>query len=403
MGLVGDILNGLFNQVDQTVQNAISSEEDAAKGIIIEAGQELEVIIANAKDAYSKCLNETIVKVDETVRKTILQLQSVVDSFVEKETDLLNQIMLQAQQVANSLPFSNKMPQLTTINPHFLNPTSDTTLTFGGNFVYAGDPRYQPKLTLNNKEYRGTNITTQALSFTIPAADIAPLYAAHNYAFIPTSLTVPWKDSGYIFSSTVKDVYTIGVALLPAMPTQSLIVEYTSTTTQRVSQVKTSQTFSENGNRYYPIHWKTINEFIYPDNGWEVDITQTPSVNFTIEHGGPDNAKYSVVEPLSPSQIVVAVTLYCGSGSDMGICHFNVSFAQFQDQTTTNTRTQTIDNFKWGDQLALQPNSGETITKITAVTYDGKTLEFAGADFSHYLKVSISGDTWTIQADLPDC
>ena len=401
--ILGGLLDGLFNRVDLSIKDAINSAESAGIDIVIEAGRELELAIESAKNAYEDSLNLTIDKVEAAVKETFDQLNTLVTKFETQAIDAMNDLEARAQQIVNTLPGADRQPQLINIQPRYIvlsGSVEEVWVKFYGNFVDAATVGYEPSLAFNTSMCPLRENTTQRLIFAVTPQLITPSDPS-KYNYTTGILSIPWKNSGILSSSQDIATFKIGFGTLPLYPAKSIIVEYASVVTNHVVVQKLSPNFSENGNRWYPEHWHTIYEHIYPAYGWKIEQSKTPSINMVIEHGGNQNVQWGI-ESCSPAEIVVKISLYCGSGHDMGICHFNVTYWESQDQKQSTLRQETIDGLKWGDVKLLTPKDNEVISKLTVVTYDGKTLEFGGPDLSHFFKVAAEGSSWKIWADTPN-
>ncbi len=202
--LFSDVLGGFLDRVNQSVQQVIEEGRNAGTELEIEAGREIGLTIENVKNAFHSELKYTVDKVSEQASQALTRLEGVVDEFEKKEERALKELMGRAQQLANTLPFSNKMPQLRHIIPHCLivSDKKETAIVhFDGNFPWAGKPGFEPKLAFGGESCSIVDNTTNRFSFSLP---LEPFRKSKKtlFSYRTGQLTISWDD-GWVRSHKV--------------------------------------------------------------------------------------------------------------------------------------------------------------------------------------------------------
>ena len=396
---LGAAFQGLFDQVNSTIQQAASEFKDAAIEAEIEAGREINFAIENAKNAYKDALNETLDKVQSATKIAFDNLKSMVESFQKRNLEELGDLKLRAQQFILSLPFSSKQPQLTTVKPREVvidDIGRSSLITFQGVFPWSADPKHPPVLNFGERVCPLIDSNTQALTFEVPHRVFGEA-KANQYSFVSGKLQVPWNDKGWIFDGWTEFAYQVGLGCLPLLA-GTLTAEYLSNHELHLSQHVVSPEVTYNGNTWYPQKWHEVLESFYPHSGWKIDMTTKPRLIVTHVHGDHRQEILSV----TPDRIVVKTSLYCKSGSEIGIVKIKVEFDEVQDQKVQNKRTETF-SINWKDSKLLEPKEGETINKVAFDAYTGTHEEFGGPDQSRpVIKISADGSgKWKVWAEIP--
>ena len=259
----------------------------------IEAGEEISRAIEQAKNAYQSELNKTIDKVSVAAKKSFDQLKSMVQAFEKDTGEGLNKLMVDAQQLANTLPFANKQPQLSSVKPRYLvidDLAKTSFVVFKGNFPYTAKIGFEPSLTFTDKPCYLVDSNTQSFTFQIPHnafSDVDPT----KYGYKTGQLRVPFDD-GWIWSHKNEFDYRIGLGALPQIAGKT--VEYVAKGTERNSEETLSANYHYDGNSWYPTHWHEEDLHVYPKPGWTIDMSKAPViVDFHRAHGKDSAATYS--------------------------------------------------------------------------------------------------------------
>lgn len=393
----GKLLDGLFDRVDDAIQQAVQEAKIAGIELEINAGAEIALAIENAKNAYKESLDYTIDRVSKEAQAVFNNLSSMAEKLTVATKDELQQLQIQAQQLVNSLPFSSKQPQLSSIKPRYIIPTEtqSSMVTFKGNFPYSAKPGFKPTLNFGGVDCYLVDVTAQSLVFQVPQK-IFTDHSLERYTFTTGKLQVPFDD-GIIFSHKTQFEYQVGLGSLPQLAGKGS-VEYVNKVQERQTSRVASPTYNFNGNDWYPEHWHEKLQEIYPPAGWKIDVTKKPDLVVAHRHG---DHKQEIIA-ITPDKIVVKVGLYCKSGEDIGIVDIRVDFDTYRDMTIEKKRKEDF-VMNWKDSKLLEPQGSEIISKVVFDDYKGTHDEFAGPDLQRsILKLEAEANgKWKIWAEAP--
>lgn len=394
-----DMFNDLLNDVYSTIQQVTNDVKNSGVELEISAGKELGLAIENARNAYDQEMNKTIDKVSVKAKNVFDRLNTAVQKFQRKIVNEMQDIKLEAQQIANSLPFSWKQPQLTAISPRYLvigDLDKVSRVVFHGNFPWSAKLGFEPSLTFAKKTCVIIDKTTQSFTFEVPSS----VFNESNktfYSFRTGTLTVPWDD-GFFLSHKTQFQYQVGLGALPQIAGQA-VAEYLDRGTERVSKHVSSPTYFFDGNNWYPEHWHTIYQDFYPELDWKVDVSQP--INLVAEHVHGDH-KQEIIS-VAPDKITVKISLYCKSGSDIGKVRISVNYTAWQCKSYEKKRSESFE-INWKDDVLLKPNQHEEISQVVFTSYDGSIQRFAAPDIGDrsVLKVASEGNgVWKLWAEPP--
>lgn len=394
-GLFQNVLDQIADEVDAVIQQATNNLEAAGIELEIQAGEEITRIIGQIESAYNKELNYTVDKISKEAKIALDNLNSILQQFQKGLDTDIQKILSNVQQLANTLPFTNKQAQLTAVKPRYLvidDIAKSSLVMFQGNFFYAANPGYTPKLTFQGQDCYLIDFNTQSLTFQVPHDSFSNV-PPKQYSFKTGELSVFWDDAGWIWSTKVESKFCIGLGAIPKTAGAGS-AEYVSTATVRNTEhFKANYKF--NGSEFYPEHWHTCIQQIFPKDGWKIDkstVVMTPH----HEHGD-HNQKIDVYI----DRVVLTVNLYCKDGHDMGIVNIDIDFDEYQDQTVQNTRTENFE-MTWEGSSLLKPQPNETISKVIFTDYKGITDEYGSPDITRgVLKSTAQGSSWRIWCEPP--
>lgn len=393
------LLGGLFDQVNDTIQQATSNARNAGVELEIEAGKQLCLAIENARNAYESELDKTIEKVDVEARKIFDRLNSAVQKFQTRLIDEMQDLKLEAQLIVNALPFSSKKPQLMTIRPRYIvigDVEKITRVVFGGNFPCSGIVGFDPALVFAGKACVIFHKDTKSITFEIPGSAFRGI-DKYQYGFMTGTLTIPWDD-GLIWSHKTQYEYQVGLGSLPQIAGE-VTANFINKGTERVTKPCSSPTYFYDGNDWYPEHWHTIYQDVYPEPGWQVDVAAP--VNLHKEHVHGDH-KQEIIS-VAPNKITVKIGLYCKDGHDIGKVRIRVDFQQWQYRDYKKSREERYE-MNWKDDVLLKPADHEEISDVEFKAYDGSIQRFAAPDISDrsVLKIASEGSgIWKLWAAPP--
>lgn len=389
-------LNHLMDQVQQ----AIEAARNAGLTIELEAGREAAIAIQNAQNAYASDLNLTMDRVDNTTRRTVDQLNTLVTDVSRNAFSNLNDVAGRVQQIVNSLPFRDHQPQLTRVSPRFVVPAINTypaVIHLNGNFEAASEPGYAPKLQIGDKAYDTSYSSTQELQFAVPVSELFSGALDSKFNFTTVTATVPWKACSVKFIwcwSTKKEMntYKLFLGALPASPGK-LTLQWQSTHSQRnTKQIHTNEIYQTSASDGANHDHKDVPYQLRPEPGWHIlqgssRLDESPgstegdrSETFISDAG--DVVEYHVT------------TIHHGIGT-AGRVHFTIYATEYQDVSVADPINTTDYSLKWGDSKAINQNGGTWTMLFDA--FDGSHSEFTGADQNNrFVQIRNSGGSYTV-------
>lgn len=396
-----DLLDGLFRRVDDSISNAVDKAKNAIVESEVETLGELGLALNQVKNFYRDQLDYTIEKVSKEANEAFNRLNTLMQRFENEVDRNLQEIEAQAQQIVNSLPFTKKQPQVTTLKPRFFVITDvalASLVTFKGNFPSSATPGFEASFIVKDKKCTLVdNSLTGSLTFKVPHS-VFQKDDKEKYSSAEGTLQVPWDESvWWPWTSEAKSIYKVSLGALPQLAGKGF-VEYISHTNVRDSQHKKSDTYSVNGNSYYPHDGNPVIH-IYPSPGWTIDVTKQPRLDVHHQHG-----KHSQnIKAVTPQEILVGVWVYGRAGKDIGIVSFEVEFEEYRDRVEGHKRTEMFET-NWKDSKLLEPLEGENISKVVFDDYKGTHQEYGAPDLkSGILKIAAEGNfKWKIWAEAPN-
>jgi hypothetical protein len=421
--------------------------------IAIEAGQQLWLAIYNAKLAYADERNKTFAQLNQTIQGNIQTLYTALDTLEREGFVKSEEIIRQAQQVANTLPFGNKEPQVRGYSPYFVLATDhaesqrgvsfrtddflkippdqrtpdhraavnlqnigppsgqNPELTSGmytagvqpvrlaedpvrieinGNFLDAAKEGYTPTLRLDGESFRPA-ITTQQLVFLIPRAKLKPAPAG-GLSYTTFNLVVPYRTGWWIFKKRKEATFQTLLATLPPIPGE-LVVDgsvATTTTDWRTMVYPRNDTIKQHSN---DDDLDLVHCAPSPLGGW---ITEPSSVRF-IDHWhqgqNPDDWRY-YFQSANPQACLRVITIKRTFGTS-GKVNFQIGANEFWTHEVA-TPVQDKPVMKWGDSKNYKFKPGEW--KITFTTFDGQKQEFTNATGppNRFLRLNVTPTDITI-------
>lgn len=233
---LGVVLDRFLDQAQSVIRTAGAE----ARTTVVQAGQQAYNAIQTAKAAYADSLNLTIDKLDQFKTRTVQELQSVLDDLQKRTDDMARKVMSQSQQIINSLPFANTIPQLTDFSPNFVTGGSQPKpfeLELQGNFVFAQRAELRPTLEYAGKTYQPMQNLTQSLKF-----QLTPSRTNNTSKVIDlmnVKITIPYEDG--LLKTRKIATYNLIIGILPPVATNVDVYLKTIKPTKEVKHFVTSQ------------------------------------------------------------------------------------------------------------------------------------------------------------------
>lgn len=397
-GTVGFFLNHLMDQVQQAIVDA----RNAGLNLEIEAGREVGLAVENAKNAFSQSLNESMDRIDSTMRKAMDQLSSMAQEVQERNEVALRTTTARVQQFINTLPFANLQPQVTDVTPRYIVPVPEdkkynVSIKFFGNFMFAAHEAHQPELLVNGQNFVPSANTTQELDFSVPSTVLFPPGSTDpsKVSLVSAQLNIPWQRSEFwgMRHITEVDQYRIQMGALPSSPGQ-ITFQYT---TPRV--VREQQKFIQGGFHLASTReagnddQKDVPFKVTPHTGWHVVRGSSRIEQFC---GQGDYSYPHLISDDADAVVYQATTIHHGAGSS-GSMDFSIAFDEYREVTVQDPHSENI-VLNWGDSVAIT----QAVGRIIFQAFDGSHAEFAGADLSNrYIKIRDQGGTLIVSTADP--
>jgi hypothetical protein len=394
---LGLVLDDLANSVSTIIDNAAASFQAA---VVAAAGQ-VQDAINNAESAFANDLNTAINNISAAERSAVDQIQALVSNLQSDAAQLAQTITADAQQLINTLPFTNKNPQVTSYTPQFTAgaaPGSPVQVTVNGNFAWAFEKQLSPTVRVGGQAYTADEVTTQQLGFSLPGSTFT---GSHN-SLTPVSLEldVPY-ESGVIFKTVKPGTFYLLVTVLPPSPVTTLTlttaVSHSGTATKPVTDPPNAS--AAGGGIHldsFDCQDHKLTGTVSADPGWSI-VPSSAQVHY-LENKSPNAA--DVTLDVAASVITYTATTkancFLGVSDGSGDITFYVSFTEEQSVTTTTPVTKNL-ALGWGDQLVepVDPHNWS----LSATLFSGATVQFdTTSNSNEYLSVVDEGSSIQISA-----
>ncbi|HEV2376586.1 MAG TPA: hypothetical protein VGS19_30975 [Streptosporangiaceae bacterium] len=398
---IGSILQSLAGSVDSIIATATTGAESD----ILTASGSVQSAIDTAASAYAQDLNLTINQVNATVSSSIAQLQNLVAELQTSVATTLQTATNDAQQLINSIPFTNKNPQVTSYSPHFVQQGTQASIEVivNGNFVYAAQQHLTPTLSVGGRTIRPNENTTPQLGFSVPMSLLPSAGAALQS--ISLRLSAPYEQ-GLVFHSTQLDSFALLVTVLPANPFTSLVL-YTNQQGGEVQKtIVQPPGSSASSGGWYLESYSTCQDASFTDAfGADPNWTIIPSTVTAVvtSNKNPGNAQVTAVGSIAQAQINAMTEpnctcfIVCGSHGS-GDVTFYLTYTE--EQAGPSTVQATPISLGWGDTVSESVSSGWT---LKATLFDGHLIDFNNSDSSNpYIHVTNYGANITISTQYTD-
>jgi hypothetical protein len=415
---LGVVLQNALDRAETVVRTA----GEAGRGIVVQAGTEAYMTIQSAKTAYKDSLDVTVDKLDASTTQKLQEIKSMMDDLQSKTDNQVEKAGKQAQQITNSLPLANTVPQLTSFSPKFVakNTTPDQVeVEVKGNFIAAQNATSRPSLKLGNQVYEAAENTTQSLKFLIPmnantlgSTSADPHVSGSQPAESDTTkiivkkatLSIPYNETtlpggvDQILPKAPKAAtYDLLLSVLPANPGRIVFLKKVVHQRMEREHVKT-QTWQQHSSNddHKDVHYEGPPEDV-EGMGWKIDPA---SVQFVTEwNQGNENDQWSkALERTNPSVVYKVTTIHHGIGTS-GKVNFHFEYDRFRSVPEETWEEQAIP-LNWGETKSLPANPNEW--KVQFVAFDGQKQEIVGTDDKNpYLKVKVDGKNVVLTAPHP--
>ncbi|KIC71451.1 hypothetical protein [Candidatus Protochlamydia amoebophila] len=396
----GILVNQLFDRVDQSIDRA----KNAGLALEMEAGFQVRKTIEKMQVAYAEVMNQTLDRVDQTIANQINDVKNLVFELEQKNKRTMQELASQAQTIANTLPFHNDRPQVTSYTPSYIQRLPGDSrpiyINIKGNFEHAAETGYQPQLTFHRQTFSPCVVTGQKLEFHIPFTTVFPTLASHTFTYAEGELNIPWKTTWLKLPQKIQNVFRLTIGALPTSP-GTITLDYTLDVSKKIEKIKSQIDFlsscSDAGNEDKKDYQFTL----YADTGWNIEpgTTKVREVRGAGRRSGP-----YLVSDQDDRAVIRATTIKnsvdIGRGKESGWMEIETSFTQSKIEIVPELHAERLD-LKWGEKRTFNHPLGKW--KVTLVDLESKKLEFQGPDTfsSPYIKISREGTGFSILVTPP--
>jgi hypothetical protein len=394
--------------LQDTVTTIIDEAALQANTLLITAAGQVALALGNFESAFAADLHRGVDQVDDATRTRLNQLTQLVADLQSGAEDLLTGAIDGSQQLMNTLPFTNKNPQVRAYTPRYVGPRSSTVVVeVQGNFAWAMQKGMAPTLTVADTTYRPVQSTTTRVGFEIPAGALA-----HSNGLATTSmeLVAPY-EKGRVIKSVRPGTFQLLIVTLPARPVAELTVVSTRDVVGRETHTITQP---PNGTGWRVQSWgdckyhKDSHAFS-ADAGWQIDPS-TITVNY-LSRGVPARGKATILNAQITGFTAVGETW--PNCDPFGIASYDSGDITYEVQYTLSRTTHTDTNetldllasnpdLSWGDQVTA-PVARDRWT-VRARMWDGSVYQTSSANTSGNgaLRVRAQGDSIEVIVTAPE-
>jgi hypothetical protein len=162
--ITGLVLNEVLKGFATRIQNIVAQAGDEARATALAAAGEVNVLVNNISFAYKDALQNTIKDTDRALTDQLQKLDSVLTKLESDLNQDVGDALKQVQQIALTVPFADRAPQLTRQSPRITSIAADEiVLKLDGVFYYAKDSGYTPFAALNGKRIESSGATNQIM------------------------------------------------------------------------------------------------------------------------------------------------------------------------------------------------------------------------------------------------
>lgn len=413
--LIGDVLTGLRTTIDGVISEATTEANATLANAASEVQTALDTLASNVSELMDKGVNQ----VNSTIQNSVNDAKAMVNDLNEKTAAQLNAAIKGAQQLENSLPLTNKNPQLTSYTPLYVSPSvgasSTVAIDLSGNFVHAYEEKMAPTITWPggpSTPLAAGVLTTQQLTFFVPSSLFSrpePLSLLNRITF---SVNVAY-EKGTIFKSIKPGQFRLAVTVLPASPVKSMTLhDVTTQASHPVQPPRQSQSFTRPGKpgiHVYSYDCVDKDQLLGPfhphEPGWKINPGSIV-VDKTYPRGDQRTTVTEVLTTESSVSIRIQTKANCvpfSSGS--GDVYVSVSYTEYYQPptppaTTTSTpKVSDLGTAQWGTTIVQGVTAN--MWRLDVVFFDGKTKSYNDTDASDpFVKVDYQQGSATVNISV---
>jgi hypothetical protein len=370
-GILSSFFDDLNTRLSAAINGAIQNASDNAERLIVQSGEEINLAIQNAMEAYKDNMELTIDKLDQSIQDVLNQLQTMVGQIESKSMDALGKITQASMDIISTLPFADKQTRFTKVSPQYI-AISDRAATVKvsmiGLFLFA--EKHIPTLSIQNSRCTVLGIGTTKIDFEVPVTSLVDQIDSptRTFTYVKGVFNAPW-DSGWVLSKIEDAQYPLYLNILPSTP-GPITITYKCNSTDRITQNQQSQSYYVGADHRGPTIHPSMT--YYPTPGFKYSATPGVTIESHIGHV----VIQSVIMSPNSDQCVVTFELGGGDWDNVGRVNYHLNWQEYKDVQAESIRTEVVNDLFWGNTKLFAPGTNEKIEKIHFDAYDGTSQDF---------------------------
>jgi hypothetical protein len=361
-------INQVFDRANQLVQQFQNA------GLVLEAnaGSQVLAVIGDVQLKYENQLKSTAGVLSGQQQQLISGLNSVLDKM---QNHILTNLTENIQQIANSLPFSKTLPQLTLFDGNIVSPSmTNIVLTLNGNFYDIANNGFDATIDVGKDSYKNTTKTTNTLTFNIPKDN--------QVQYQQFSINIPYRKSG-VFKKKETATFLLSFIILPFNAgTYELIINRMVDQTNTIAKSCSNKIWDSSQDDIDQIQGCPV------DGGWMIN-TESVKPNFIHAEGEWQNLGNVSTTTAAQWHFKTIHKTWGTSGK------INVTLTYNESQTVKvpQTYSEGVAPIFWGDSPVLTYDP--TITSWTLIyrEFDGKVIQYITSNSDNpYFKANNIGN-----------
>jgi len=396
---VGSVtLSALLGRLTDQVQQLIEQARNGARSVEIEGGIQVLNAIANAREAYSESMNETVDRLDGAVKGNIDKLSGEVQQLEQHAAADANALANRLDVIVKSLPFRKHQPFLMSTTPSFVaigdaQAAEAIVMVLNGSFEEAGNADHAPTLHVLGSTLKPAQTQTNGLTFALPRDQLVRARLANQFAVVHADLHVPWTEDHWYGDRHRESVFPVIVGIVPTVPgALSVTVSFTAPSSVQ---------------RHYtgPNHHLSSQREGGNDDHKDVPSSDSATPGCSIVRdsvrvvgSGHGDQSYGLTSVTTTAVASVATTIHHGAG-ESGVNDYWIEFNETCPSSTPGTNTYEFDSrhgiIGWKETKTISfpaPPAHVDSYVVKFVGFDGTKIEWASPNTSRILTVKATGN-----------
>jgi hypothetical protein len=368
-------LNAAGDRASQLIQQFQNT------GLVLEvnAASQVMAVIATAKVAYENELKSTAQTMSAQQQQFISGLDGTLDNI---ENHILKDFTSNLQQIANTIPFSKTLPQLTSYGGNIVAPgASAVVLTLNGNFYDLANHGYNATAKIGDKTFPNDTKTTNSLTFMIPK-DLLKTAIENQAQYNQVAISIPYREGGFLFFKQKKTAdFLLNFIILPTVAGSYQLVLTTVVDTTISHPMGCAKNWDSSDDDQDLVQGCNVTP------GWYIRPTE---VYYTVDWHQGDKIDFGNASTASFAGWHLK-TEHHRIGTS-GKYNITIHYTEYQDTKVQRTIAQPLQQLAWGASptLTIDPQANWLLVYHQ---FDGKTFQFSGSsDANDFFKVSSAGN-----------